>query len=46
VSELVAAVSSGQYRVNASAVSGSIIEHSLGQHGLDFGGAGFPAASS
>jgi anti-sigma28 factor (negative regulator of flagellin synthesis) len=46
VSELGAAVSSGQYRVDASAVSGSIIEHILGQNGLAFGGSGLLAANS
>jgi flagellar biosynthesis anti-sigma factor FlgM len=36
VSELGAAVSSGKYRVDAKAVSGSIIQHSI-----EFGGAGY-----
>jgi flagellar biosynthesis anti-sigma factor FlgM len=51
VSELGAAVSSGRYRVDANAVSGSIIDYSLGEHslgrsGLAFGGAGLPGESS
>ena len=41
VGELGAAVSSGQYHVNADAVSGSIIQHSI-----EFGGASYLALST
>jgi flagellar biosynthesis anti-sigma factor FlgM len=41
VGQLAGAVSSGEYRVNAHAVSGSIIQHSI-----EFGGANFLALNS
>jgi flagellar biosynthesis anti-sigma factor FlgM len=41
VGELSAAVSSGKYQVDANAVSGSIIQHSI-----EFGGASYPAVNT
>jgi|ERR1700733_9512769 len=41
VSELAAAVSSGQYQVSASVISGSII-----QHGIELGGSGYSAMTT
>jgi len=40
VSELSTAVASGEYRVDAYAVSGSLI-----QHAIEFGGGGYPAVT-